>query len=91
MNAAAKAQHDLEERFYRLMYELGLYNSAMDTYNLACMKPTNYGYEGRLYLEPGLSFAELQKRVGIVQENMNCLWICHCHMMQSLGHPSTKQ
>lgn len=72
---ADKEKLQLEEKFYRLMFELNLFNKFNRTYFLSQIQKTNYGYTARLYLEPGLSFAKLQENIGVIQENLKCIWI----------------
>jgi S-DNA-T family DNA segregation ATPase FtsK/SpoIIIE len=70
-----KEKLQLQEKFYRLMFELNLFNKFNRTYYLSSMEKTTYGYIARLYLEPGLSFAKLQESISVIQENLKCLWI----------------
>jgi hypothetical protein len=60
-----KEKVQLEQAFYRLMFELGLYNKFNRTYFLCGMTKTDYGYTAKLYLEPGLSFAKLQDNANV--------------------------
>lgn len=68
--------------FERIMYELGLVNKFKKTYGLYIQAKTNYGYYAKAYLRPGLSFIKLQENVGIVQENLKCLWIMRTEQLQ---------
>jgi hypothetical protein len=76
-----KEKVQLEQSFYRLMFELGLYNKFNRTYFLCEMTKTDYGYTAKLYLEPGLSFVKLQDNAGVLQENLKCLWIMSYEQM----------
>lgn len=77
-----KDKADFEDKFLRLMLELGLYNKFNKTYYLQITNKTNYGFSAKLYLEPGLSFTELQKNVGTIQENLQCIWIMRTKQFQ---------
>lgn len=62
-------------RFRKLMCELGLYNSLGKTYRLNLEEKTNYGYEGKIYLNAGLSYDELETKKHFVQQFLQCMWI----------------
>jgi len=70
-----KEKAEFYEKFYRLMFELGLYNKFNRTYNLKIIEKTNYGYKAYLNLEPGLFFSEFQKKIGEIQQGLCCIWI----------------
>jgi hypothetical protein len=70
-----KAKNEFKEKFYRLMFELGLYNKFNKTYFLQIMNETNYGFYAQLYLVDGLSFKQLQQKIGELQEGLCCIWI----------------
>jgi hypothetical protein len=70
-----KAKTEFKEKFYRLMFELGLYNKFNKTYFLQIMNETNYGFYAQLYLVDGLSFKQLQTKIGEIQEGLCCIWI----------------
>lgn len=71
----AKEKQEFEAGFFRLMFELGLYNKFNRTYWLDILDKTNYGFKARIALEPGLSFQKLSESKGVIQENLCCIWI----------------
>lgn len=81
-----KEKAELESKFYRLMFELGLFNKFNRTYYLSSMEKTTYGYMGKIYLEPGLSFQKLQENIGVIQENLKCIWIMQTEQLQEYAH-----
>jgi hypothetical protein len=70
-----KAKNEFKEHFYRLMFELGLYNKFNKTYFLQIMNETNYGFYAQIYLVDGLSFKQIQQKIGELQEGLSCIWI----------------
>jgi hypothetical protein len=73
--AFIKAKREFCDNFYRQMFELGLYNKFNNTYYLQIIDETNYGFYAQLYLSDGLSFSDLQQKIGALQENLCCIWI----------------
>lgn len=61
--------------FYREMFELNLFNKYKDTYKLNILSETNYGFYAHLYLYAGLGFDALKDKVGIIQQDLQCIWI----------------
>lgn len=70
-----KDKNEFEQKFYRLMLELGLYNKFNRTYWLRIIEKTNYGFYAQLYLVDGLSFSKFKENIGVIQENLQCIWI----------------
>jgi hypothetical protein len=77
-----KYKHEFEEKFYRLMLELGLYNKFNRTYWLNIMESTNYGFYAQLYLVEGLSFTDIQEKIDKLQQCLNCIWIMTTKQLQ---------
>jgi hypothetical protein len=70
-----KEKFEFEERFYRLMFELGFINKANDTFDLRIESKTEYGFYAQLYRNSGLSFGKLKEQLEIIEENLKCIWI----------------
>lgn len=70
-----KEEFEFRAKFRRIMYEYGLYNEFNETYKLRIHEKTSYGFVGRLFLNPGLTFSGLQEKVGKLQESLSCIWI----------------
>lgn len=78
----SREQIRFKERFYELMFELGLYNKFKKTYLLDIKGETNYGFFAHLYLPIGLSFDELTKNKTAIEQNLRCLWIMNTEPFQ---------
>lgn len=70
-----KAKSEFEQKFNNLMFELNLLNKFNDTYYLRIVNKTNYGFYAQLYLPDGLSFIDIEKHIGKLQQCLNCIWI----------------
>lgn len=66
---------EFKKKFYCLMCELDLFNKLDRTYKLVIDSKENYGFKGRLFLESGLSFQEIEQKKGTIQENLRCIWV----------------
>jgi hypothetical protein len=77
-----KEKNEFEQKFYRLMLELGLYNKFNRTYWLRIVEKTNYGFYAQLYLVDGLNFSALKQKVGDIQESLCCIWIMKTKQFQ---------
>jgi hypothetical protein len=77
-----KDKLEFEEKFYRLMLELGLYNKFNRTYWLRIVDKTNYGFYAQLYLVDGLAFTDLQEKIDKLQQCLNCIWIMTTKQLQ---------
>jgi hypothetical protein len=77
-----KEKNEFEQKFYRLMLELGLYNKFNRTYWLRIVEKTNYGFYAQLYLVDGLNFSTLKQKVGDIQESLCCIWIMKTKQFQ---------
>lgn len=77
-----KDKVEFEEKFYRLMLELGLYNKFNRTYWLRIVERTNYGFYAQLYLENGLAFTDIQEKIDKLQQCLNCIWIMTTKQLQ---------
>lgn len=71
----AKEKLQFEKKFYRLMLELNLMNKFNLTYWLDVTEKTSYGFNAKLHLDNGLSFSKITENIGVIQENLKCLWI----------------
>lgn len=65
----------IENKFYEQMFELGIHNKFNRTYFFDIKEPTEYGYFALLHLENGLSFDKLRENIGVLQEQLKCIWI----------------
>lgn len=70
-----KAKADFEKNFYRLMFEIGLYNKFNKTYLLDIQEDTNYGFKAVIWLVDGMSFMELEEKISKLQQSLCCIWI----------------
>jgi len=77
-----KNKLEFEQKFYRLMLELGLYNKFNRTYWLRIVEKTNYGFYAQLYLTDGLAFTDLQDKIDKLQQCLNCIWIMTTKQLQ---------
>jgi DNA segregation ATPase FtsK/SpoIIIE-like protein len=77
-----KDKLEFEEKFKRLMLELGLYNKFNRTYWLRIVEKTNYGFYAQLYLSEGLAFTDLQEKIDKLQQCLNCIWIMTTKQLQ---------
>jgi S-DNA-T family DNA segregation ATPase FtsK/SpoIIIE len=77
-----KEKLEFEQKFYRLMLELGLYNKFNRTYWLRIIERTDYGFYAQLYLEDGLSFNDIKQKIGNIQESLCCIWIMKTKQFQ---------
>jgi hypothetical protein len=77
-----KEKNEFEQKFYRLMLELGLYNKFNRTYWLRIVEKTNYGFYAQLYLVDGLAFTDLQEKIDKLQQCLNCIWIMITKQLQ---------
>jgi len=78
-----KDKTEFEQKFYRLMLELGLYNKFNRTYWLNIRDKTEYGFYAQLYLSDGLNFTELRQKIGNIQESLCCIWIMRTRQFQN--------
>lgn len=78
-----KEKNEFEQKFYRLMLELGLYNKFNRTYWLKIVEKTNYGFYAQLYLVDGLNFNTLKSKIGDIQESLCCIWIMKTKQFQN--------
>ncbi|HYE12238.1 MAG TPA: FtsK/SpoIIIE domain-containing protein [Patescibacteria group bacterium] len=76
---------ELESKFYRLMFELDLYNKFNKTYYLQVLNKTSYGFFAKVYLVPGVYFSELEKKVCLIEEGLNCLWVMKTEKLKDYG------
>jgi hypothetical protein len=65
----------LKEKFYKLMYEFGIYNKEIKTYKLEIIEETSEGFKGKLHLEAGLSFDSLNKYISHIEMYTNYMWV----------------
>lgn len=72
-----KEQFELEEKFYRQMFEHGLLNKRADTYQINLTDKTDYGWKGYLKSEFGLSFNQIQndRVIDSINENLECIFM----------------
>jgi hypothetical protein len=77
-----KDKTEFEQKFYRLMLELGLYNKFNKTYWLRIVSKENYGFYAQLYLVDGLAFTDLQEKIDKLQQCLNCIWIMTTKQLQ---------
>ena len=66
------------------MFELDLYNKFKKTY-LLLIEETEYGYSGRMYLAPGLSFEALKDKRKTIEQNLRCLWIMRVEQLSEFA------
>jgi hypothetical protein len=78
-----KEKFEFEQKFYRLMLELGLYNKFNKTYWLRIINKTEYGFYAQLYLVDGLNFSELKQKISNIQESLCCIWIMRTRQFQN--------
>lgn len=81
-----KERTEFEDSFYRVMFELDLYNKFAKTYKLVIDSKENYGFKGRLFLESGLSYQDLEQKKGKIQDNLRCIWIMKYENFQECAH-----
>lgn len=81
-----KARYEFEEKFYELMFELGLENRFKNTFTLNIIRETQYGYDARIYIKNGLSFEDLKKHQGTIQENLQCIWIMRTYPFENYAY-----
>jgi hypothetical protein len=77
-----KDKNEFEQKFYRLMLELGLYNKFNRTYWLRIIEKTNYGFYAQLYLTDGLSYNDIEEKLNKVEQCLCCLWIMEKRQLQ---------
>lgn len=68
-------KNKLEDMFYDIMFELKLNDSGRNTYNLYLDEKTSYGWKGRIFLVPPLTFKKLTEFIPVLEENLQCIWI----------------
>ena len=70
-----KGKIDTMNLFYRIMFEKGIYNKEVRTFELVIDKCTEYGYEGSLKQVPGITFSDLEEVMEKLQQELACLFI----------------
>jgi hypothetical protein len=70
-----KDKIDFTNKFRELMFEKGLYNNLGKTYKLYLKDKTDYGYDGEVGLNVGLSYDDLEAKKAYIQQYLQCMWI----------------